>query len=140
MPAPQFASIPPAAAPTRRRTAIEHGGAVVNFAVERHVFASAQKLPPGSGVIIYSADLRAGATAERVSDFAGQKNLEFLKAFVLRMVPDEDSLLLLTESDVPPDSGLGGSGALGVAIVAAIDGAYGRSRSPAEIAIIGQWH
>jgi D-glycero-alpha-D-manno-heptose-7-phosphate kinase len=113
---------------------IEHGGAVVNFAVERHVFASAQTLPPGSGLIIYSADLRAGATAWRASDFAGQKDLEFLKAFVLRMVPDEDSLILLTESDVPPDSGLGGSGALGVAIVAAIDGAYGRSRSPTEIA------
>jgi D-glycero-alpha-D-manno-heptose-7-phosphate kinase len=115
---------------------IEHGGAVVNFAVERHVYASAQKLPLGSGVIICSADLCAGATALRVSDFAGQTDLEFLKAFVLRLVPDEDSLLLLTESDVQPDSGLGGSGALGVAIVAAIDGAYGRSRSPAEIAAL----
>ena len=115
---------------------IEHGGAVVNFAVERHVYASAQKLPPGSGVIIYSADLRVGATAGRVSEFAGQKDLEFLKAFVLRMVPEVDSLLLLTESDVPRDSGLGGSGAVGVAVVAAIDGAYGRSRSPAEIAAL----
>jgi len=115
---------------------IEHGGAVVNFAVERHVFALAQKLSPGSGVIIYSADLRAGATAGRVSDFAGQKDLAFLKAFVLRMVPEEDSLLLLTESDVPPDSGLGGSGALGVAIVAAIDGVYGHSRPPSEIAAL----
>jgi D-glycero-alpha-D-manno-heptose-7-phosphate kinase len=115
---------------------IEHGGAVVNFAVERHVYASAQKLPPGSGVIVYSADLRVGATAARVSEFAGQKDLEFLKAFVLRMIPEADSLLLLTESDVPRDSGLGGSGAVGVAVVAAIDGAYGRSRSPAEIAAL----
>ena len=115
---------------------IEHGGAVVNFAVERHVYASAQKLPPGSGVIIYSADSRAGATAGSVSGFVGQKDLEFLKAFLLRMAPEEDSLLLLTESDVPRDSGLGGSGAVGVAIVAAIDGVYGRSRSPAEIAAL----
>jgi D-glycero-alpha-D-manno-heptose-7-phosphate kinase len=115
---------------------VEHGGAVINFAVERYVYASAQKLPPGSGVIIYSADLRAGATAERVSGLAGQKNLELLKAFVLRMVPDEDSLLLLTESDVPPDSGLGGSAAVGVAVVAAIDGLYGGNRSPAEIAAL----
>jgi D-glycero-alpha-D-manno-heptose-7-phosphate kinase len=115
---------------------IEHGGAVVNFAVERHVYASAQRLPPGSGVIIYSADSHTGATAARASDFAGRKDLEFLNAFVLRMVPESDSLLLLTESDVPRDSGLGGSGAVGVAVVAAIDGVYDRSRSPAEIAAL----
>jgi D-glycero-alpha-D-manno-heptose-7-phosphate kinase len=115
---------------------IEHGGAVVNFAVERHVYASAQRLPPGAGVIIYSADLRKGAIANRVSGLTGQKDLEFLKAFVLRMVPEEDSLLLLTESDVPRDSGLGGSAAMGVAIVAAIDGAYGGIRSPTEIAAL----
>jgi D-glycero-alpha-D-manno-heptose-7-phosphate kinase len=113
---------------------VEHGGAVVNFAIERHVYATAQKLPPGSGVVIYSADLCAGATAKRVSDLAGQKDLELLKGFVLRIVPEEDSILLVTESDVPADSGLGGSAAVGVAAVAAIDGLYGGKRTPAEIA------
>lgn len=115
---------------------LDHGGAVVNFAVERHVFACAQRLPAGAGVVLYAADLNAGAVARRVSDFAGQTHLEFLKAFVLRMVPEGDSLLLVTESDVPPGSGLGGSGALGVAIVAAIDRAYGRARSPEETAAL----
>lgn len=115
---------------------IDHGGAVVNFAVQRHVFASAQRLPPGTGIVIYAADLDAGAISQCVSDLTGQPHLEFLKAFVMRMVPENDSLLLVTESDVPPGSGLGGSGALGVAIVAAIDRAYGRARSSEETAAL----
>ena len=52
------------------------------------------------------------------------------------MVPEGDSLLLVTETDVPPGSGLGGSGALGVAIVAAIDRAYQCERSSLDTAIL----
>ena len=115
---------------------LDHGGAVVNIGVEHHVFASAQKLPAGSGVIVYSLDMTAGAVAKRVSDFAGEKEMEFLKAFVLRMVPEGDSVLLVTESDVPPGSGLGGSGALGVAITAAISRLYEQDLSQTEIAAL----
>lgn len=115
---------------------LEHGGAVVNFAVARHVFATAQRLPAGSGVIVYSADFELGDIANRVSDLAGQRKLEFLKAFLLRFVSPDDSFLLVTESDAPTDSGLGGSGALGVAIVAAIEAVYGRSHTPTELAAL----
>ena len=113
---------------------IEHGGAVVNFSVQRHAFATAQKLEAGSGVVLFAMDLQQGVVAESVSELRDEKILEFVKAFIERMVPDNDSILLATETDVPPGSGLGGSGALGVAIVAAIDRAYGRERSPLETA------
>ncbi|MGI9428606.1 MAG: hypothetical protein ACR2NM_08110 [Bythopirellula sp.] len=115
---------------------IEHGGAVVNFAVQRHAFASAQRLDPGSGILLYAMDLQEGVAAESVGELGSDNRLEFVKAFVSRLVPAGDSLLLLTETDVPPGSGLGGSGALGVAIVAAIDRAYDRERSPLETAIL----
>lgn len=113
---------------------IDYGGAVLNFAVERHAFATAQRLQPGSGVIIRAMDVDRTVVADGVAQLVDSKELGFLKAFVLRLVPAVDSLLLMTETDVPPGSGLGGSGALGVAIVAAIDLLYGRVRSPLETA------
>ncbi len=112
---------------------VEHGGMVVNFAVQRHAFASVDRLEKGEGVTIYSHDLEQGVTADSVTELDG-KRLEFLQGFVRRLVPDGESILLTTESDVPPGAGLGGSGALGVAVVAALDLAFGQSRSPEETA------
>ncbi len=112
---------------------VEHGGMVVNFAVQRHAFASVQRLPLGKGVTIYSRDLEEGVTGSEVNRLPGEK-LPFLQGFVRRLVPAGESLLLVTESDVPPGAGLGGSGALGVAVVAALDHAFGRERTPAETA------
>jgi D-glycero-alpha-D-manno-heptose-7-phosphate kinase len=115
---------------------IEYGGAVVNFAVQRHAFAFAQRLDPGSGIILYAMDLQAGFVAKNLSELGSKDQVEFVKAFVRRLLPDSDSLLLVTETDVPPGCGLGGSGALGVAIVAAIDRVYDRHRTPLEIAAL----
>lgn len=106
---------------------------VVNFAVQRHVFASVERLPAGQGVAIYSEDLGQGVVAPSPAALRGEK-LEFLQAFVRRLVPEGESILLVTESDVPAGAGLGGSGAVGVAVTAALDRAFGRTRSPAETA------
>lgn len=114
---------------------VEHGGLVVNIAIQRHAYASVDRLPAGEGVIIYSDDLQAGIATRSVEDSCPGE-LEFLQAFVRRLVPPGESLLLVTESDVPPGAGLGGSGALGVAVVAAIDHAYGRQRSARETAAL----
>ncbi len=115
---------------------VEHGGWVLNMAVARYAYATAQRLPPGEGVILYSMDLERGAVADSVGALSSSKDLEFVRGFVRRLVPEGDSLLLVTESDVPPGGGLGGSGALGVAIVAAIDRAYGRERAAVETAAL----
>ena len=112
---------------------VEQGGAVLNIAVARYAYASVDRLPAGSGVTIFAEDLGTGVTANSSAELTGGA-LEFLQAFVRRLVPPSDSVLLVTESDVPAGAGLGGSGALGVAVVAAIDRAYGRSRSADEIA------
>ena len=115
---------------------IDHGGAVVNFAVQHHAFAMAQRLKPGSGVVLYAMDIGHGKVVPSVPQLADSRELEFLGAFVQRLVPAEESLLLVTETDVPAGSGLGGSGALGVAIVAALDKLYDIQRTPAETATL----
>lgn len=112
---------------------IEHGGLVVNLGVSKHAYATVDRLPAGNGVTIWSHDLQQGVTAECASELPTEQ-LEFLQAFVRRLVPNEDSVLLVTDTDTPPGAGLGGSGALGVAVVAAIERAYGREHSPADIA------
>jgi D-glycero-alpha-D-manno-heptose-7-phosphate kinase len=116
---------------------IDQGGTVVNFGVNLHAYASVDLRPKGEGVTIWSLDRGVGVTAPSVEALADEEPLRFLRAFVRRLVPPGDSVLLVTDSDVPMGSGLGGSGALGVAIVAAIDRAYGRERSRAETAELG---
>ncbi len=115
---------------------VEHGGRVVNFAIQRHACASVDRLPAGSGVIIYSEDLGEGIVAPSVAALPGRGRLEFLQAFVRRLVPAGESILLATESDVPAGAGLGGSGAVGVAVVVALDRVFGRERSREETAAV----
>ncbi len=115
---------------------VEHGGWVLNIGVNRHAYATVERLPPGEGVILYSMDLETGLVADSVDALSSSSDLEFVQGFVRRLVPDGESILLVTESDVPAGGGLGGSGALGVAIVAALDRAYGRQRSAVETAAL----
>ena len=105
----------------------------MNFAINRHVFASVERLSSGDGVTIYSEDLQQGVTADSISVLP-EGRLDFLQGFIRRLVPQDESILLVTESDVPAGAGLGGSGALGVAVVAALDHAFGRVRTPSETA------
>ena len=114
----------------------EHGGFVVNFGVQRHAYAAVERLSEGEGVTIYALDLERGVTAKTTDDLVDGDPLEFLKGFVRRLVPAGESLVVTTEADVPAGSGLGGSGALGVAVVAALDRAFGRERTPAETAAL----
>jgi D-glycero-alpha-D-manno-heptose-7-phosphate kinase len=113
---------------------VEQGGLVVNFAIRKYVFATFERLPKGSGVLIYSHDLKKGIYANSIHDLKLSDSLDFLKSFLVSMVPGGESCLLETQADVPESSGLGGSAALGVAVTAAIDRAYERKRSPMEIA------
>ena len=115
---------------------VDHGGKVVNFGVKRHVFARAQRLDPGAGVLIYSRDLRAGVRARNSESLPAEGRLELLQGFVKKLLPPGESLLLVTSSEVPPGSGLGGSGAVGVAVVAALDRLLGVQRSKDDTAAV----
>src|SRR4029078_12243894 len=115
---------------------IEYGGCVVNFAVARYSCAQLQWLPPGAGAHLYSQDLKHGAWARNVSELARDGRLDFVKGFARRLLPGRDDFLLITQSDVPVRTGLGGSGAMGVAITAACLRATGKTMSQPDMALL----
>lgn len=106
------------------------GGLVVTAAIR--LFARAEIQLGGSGFRLISDDLQDRL---EVSDSAGlvrDGRLDLQKAG-LRMLP-VGACTLTTRSDAPAGSGLGSSGALDVALVAALSSARGESRDPVEIA------
>ena len=114
-----------------RPYAAAKGGAVVNVAIA--LYAHAMVRPGGRGIQLRALDLSAAASAQRVEDLRADGELALLKAAARRHArpgPFE----VVTRSDGPPGAGLGGSGAMGVALVAALGLANGLRRLPAEIA------
>jgi len=115
---------------------VEYGGCVVNFAVARYSYAQLQWLPPGAGAHVYSQDLKQGAWAPTVQAFNPAGKLAFIGGFIRRLLKERNDFLLVTQSDVPVRTGLGGSGAMGVAITTMCLKALGRPVDQAEIAAL----
>jgi D-glycero-alpha-D-manno-heptose-7-phosphate kinase len=106
------------------------GGVVVTAAIR--LFARAEVRLGGRGFRLVSEDLHDEL---EVSDSAGlvrDGRLDLLKAG-LRLLP-VGACTLTTRSEAPPGSGLGSSGALDVALVAALSAARGESPDPVAIA------
>ena len=106
------------------------GGVVVTAAIR--LFARAEVLLGGRGFRLVSEDLHDEL---EVSDSAGlvrDGRLDLLKA-ALRILP-VGACTLTTRSEAPAGSGLGSSGALDVALVAALSSARGESPDPVAIA------
>jgi D-glycero-alpha-D-manno-heptose-7-phosphate kinase len=112
--------------------ASRHGGAVVNVAISLYVHTSVRR--GGSGVRLRALDLGTAVSAQRVEDLRADGELALVKAVTRRRAPTDGGLEITTRSDAPPGSGLGGSGALGVALVAAMDAIEKDVRLPAETA------
>src|SRR3974390_954464 len=115
---------------------MDYGGAVVNFSIARYSYAGFERLPKGSGVILYSHDQKRAVHATSVKELKYDGNLDLLKAFALRLLSAEDEFLLATQSDIPQGTGLGGSGALGVAILGAIARALNKKTTKHEMALL----
>ncbi len=110
--------------------ATERRGVVVNAAIELR--ATVEVELGGSGHIIESRDLGISLELRSPADYERGGGLDLLKA-ALRL-SSVGGCRLTTRSDAPPGSGLGSSGALDVALVAALDRATGLLHGPAEIA------
>lgn len=106
------------------------GGMVVTAAIQ--LFARAEVRLGGSGFRLISEDLHDQLEVNDSSGLIRDGRLDLLKAG-LRMLP-VGGCTLTTRSDAPPGSGLGSSGALDVALVAALSAARGESPDPVEIA------
>ncbi|MCW8129661.1 MAG: hypothetical protein KIS92_04675 [Planctomycetota bacterium] len=107
---------------------VEYGGTLVNFGIARYVHARVDLRPGSSEVSIRSEDLGREIHAARLEDWKLDGEMNLLKAVALRLKP-ACGFRLTVESDVPPGSGLGSSGAVGVACVAAFDEAAGTART-----------
>ena len=112
---------------------VDHGGAVVNFGIQHHVQADLDILPDTRGVSIVSRDFDCVVHADSILDLPIDGKLDLLKGIARRMRPAW-GFRLTVSSDVPPGSGLGSSGAVGVAVVGVFDAAMNNLRSPMDTA------
>ncbi|MBI2425517.1 MAG: hypothetical protein HYV27_22010 [Candidatus Hydrogenedentes bacterium] len=106
----------------------EYGGHVVNFAINHYVYACVEPRWESEAVEITSHDLGESATAPNAQALEMGGMLNLLKG-VVRRLNAPFGLRLTTESDVSPGCGLGASGAMMVACLAAMDAAMGTRRS-----------
>ena len=108
-----------------------HGGAVVNVAISR--YAHAQVRRQRAGVRLHALDLGAAVSARGAAELRPDGELGLLKAAARRFGP-RGGFEVLTSCDAPAGSGLGGSGAMGVALVAALATLRGERPLAAEVA------
>ena len=106
------------------------GGVVVTSAIQ--LFARAEVRLGGRGFRLVSQDLQDELEVADSAGLVRDGRLDLLKAG-LRMLP-VGGCTLSTRSDAPPGSGLGSSGALDVALVAALSAARGESPDPLDVA------
>jgi D-glycero-alpha-D-manno-heptose-7-phosphate kinase len=106
------------------------GGLVVAAAVQLHSHAEVR--PRQQGYLLASKELAQALEYPDLPAMAGDGPLPLLRAG-LRLL-EAPPCMLSTRSDAPHGSGLGSSGAMDVAIVAALAGAAGRRLSIREIA------
>ena len=110
------------------------GGAVTNAALDLHVHVDA--IQGGQGIRLVAEDLGRRVTARHASDLSYDGTLDLHKAAV-NMMPVTGGLEVLTRSDVPAGSGLGASGALDVALVAALAHLRSETYTEVELAELG---
>ncbi len=110
------------------------GGVVANAAVTLYVHVDA--LMGGRGIRLVAEDLGDRVAVAGPAGLAYDGRLDLHKA-ALNMLPVSGGIELLTRSDVPPGSGLGASGALDVALVAALARYREEAYDRAELAELG---
>jgi D-glycero-alpha-D-manno-heptose-7-phosphate kinase len=106
------------------------GGVVVAAAVQLYAYAEVR--PRERGYLLASKELDQALEYDGLAALAGDGPLPLLRAGLRLLGTGPCSLS--TRSDAPPGSGLGSSGAMDVALVAALATAAGRELSTREIA------
>ncbi len=106
------------------------GGVVVSAAIG--LYAHAEVRPGGEGLRLVAEDLGASLDLPDEAALARPSRLGLLQAG-LRLLP-LGACALTTRSDAPPGSGLGSSGALDVALVAALSAARGETHDARQVA------
>ncbi|HEU4698696.1 MAG TPA: hypothetical protein VFS40_05915 [Gemmatimonadales bacterium] len=109
----------------------DEGGVVVNAAIALH--ARAHVAPRDHGIRLVAEDLHESVELRDVREARADGRLDLLKA-ALRMTPPPGGCTVTTACDAPPGGGLGSSGAMDVALMAALAAARGERLAPAAVA------
>ncbi len=110
----------------------QFGGAVLSTAINRYIYTFISKAA-GDALQIMSSDFRAFYRHEVGAAFETEGELGLAKA-VLREFGAPDGLDVFLASQIPPGTGLGGSGAVAVAMITALAGWKGQTLSKQEAA------
>jgi D-glycero-alpha-D-manno-heptose-7-phosphate kinase len=111
------------------------GGAVVNGAISLRLRAEVELA--SEGMLLRAEELNEAIRISHPAELQQGESLPLHRA-ALRMFP-VGPCVLRTTSEAPPGAGLGGSGALDVALVAALSLARAEPVDPEELALHG-WH
>lgn len=111
---------------------MQFGGAVLSTAINRYIYTFISRAA-GDALQIISSDFRVFYRHMPGASFEPEGELGLAKA-VLREFPDVDGLDVFIASQIPPGTGLGGSGAVAVSMITALAAWHGRSMSKQEIA------
>ena len=96
----------------------KHGGAVISAAINKYFYALITE-QPGSTIQLISADLRINQTLDNLHPEVVEGDLQIPLAAIKHIGLDRGANIFLA-SEVPPGTGLGSSGAVGVCIVKAL--------------------
>jgi D-glycero-alpha-D-manno-heptose-7-phosphate kinase len=110
----------------------QFGGAVINTAINRYIYTFIARGATDALQII-SSDFRVFYRHEAGQTFNTDGELGLAKA-VIREFGDTDGVDIFLASQIPPGTGLGGSGAVAVSMITALAAWHGRRMSNAEIA------
>ncbi len=110
------------------------GGTVVNAGV--NIFVHVDFLLGGNRIRLHAEDMGEHLTVQSAAFLTYDGKLDLHKA-ALNLLPITGGIEVLSRSDAPPGSGLGGSGALDVALLAGLAHCRQESYEPAELAELG---
>ncbi len=110
----------------------QFGGAVLSTAINRYIYTFISR-GASEALQIISSDFRVFYRHEPGTEFSTDGELGLAKA-VLREFPNMDGLDVFLASQIPPGTGLGGSGAVAVSMITALAAWHGRTMTKAEIA------
>jgi D-glycero-alpha-D-manno-heptose-7-phosphate kinase len=110
------------------------GGSVVNAAITRYV--DVELLEGGKSIRLRAEDTLEHMTLTSVREMRYDGTLDLHKA-ALNLLPVMGGIEILSRTDLPRGSGLGGSGALDVALLAGLARCRGELHEPVELAELG---
>ena len=93
----------------------KHGGCVLSTSINRYVYISL-KIRKDKKIDITSVDYNKSLIFQNITDIKFDGDIDSIKAVILKLKPDFGFNLSL-RSDIPPNTGLGSSGAVAVCLV-----------------------